>query len=96
MCLFLSELCKGIDPFSPQFFSFEWLNGKGFFLFFHSANEVITGNGRGVFITAGTSRPSTGVAGILGEKSSKIDQSGCILRGWMRYVVCESIMEPVH
>lgn len=33
MCLFLSELCEGIDPFSPQFFSFEWLNGKGFFYF---------------------------------------------------------------
>lgn len=86
---FLSELCKGIDPFSPQFFSSEWLNGKGFFFFFflHSVNEVVTGSGRGVFITAGTSKPSTGVAGILGEKSSKIDQSGYILKGWMRYVV---------
>lgn len=62
----------------------------------HSVNEVVTGNGRGVFITAGTSKPSTGVTGILGEKSSKIDQSGCILRGWMRYVVYESIMVTIH
>lgn len=66
------------------------------FFFFHAVNEVVSGNGRGVFITAGTSKPSAGVAGIPGEKSSKIDQSGCILRGWMRCVVYESIMVTIH
>lgn len=45
MYLFLSELCKGIDPFSPPLLSFEWLNGKGFFYFSTALMKSLLGMG---------------------------------------------------
>lgn len=68
MYLFFSELCKGIGTFSPRLFSFEHLNEKGFFA---ALINLLLEMGKVFSITAGTSEPSTRVAGILGENPSK-------------------------